>query len=62
MKHFKTLKNFLLKHKKRYILGIMWLLIVDILQLVFPQILKAITDSLQSNELSLRELLNYSLL
>lgn len=62
MKHFKTLKNFLLEHKKRYILGIIWLVIVDILQLIFPQILKKITDLLQSNQLSLDELLNYAML
>lgn len=62
MKHFKTLKNFLLEHKKRYILGIIWLVIVDVLQLIFPQILKKITDLLQSNQLSLDELLNYAML
>lgn len=62
MRHFKTLKKFLLEHKRRYILGIIWLIIVDVLQLIFPQILKNITDLLQSNNLSLKELLNYAIL
>ncbi|MBS4537219.1 ABC transporter ATP-binding protein [Clostridium sp. D2Q-11] len=62
MEHFKTLREFFIEHKKRYILGIIWLIIVDILQLIFPQILRRITDLLESNNLSLNGLLKYSLL
>lgn len=62
MGHFKTLKDFFIEHRKRYILGIIWLIIVDVLQLIFPQILRIITDLLEANELSLNGLLRYSLL
>ncbi|MDO9534175.1 MAG: ABC transporter ATP-binding protein [Bacillota bacterium] len=46
MKDFYTLKDFFLKHKWRYLLGIIWLIIVDSLQLLTPRILGLFTDAL----------------
>lgn len=60
MEHFKTLKEFFLENKKNYFLGVIWLIIVDILQLIIPQILRVITDLLESNNLSTNDLLKYS--
>lgn len=46
MKEFLTLKHFFLQHKGRYIWGIVFLLIVDTLQLVTPRLLGLFTDAL----------------
>ncbi|MBS4535209.1 ABC transporter ATP-binding protein [Clostridium sp. D2Q-14] len=62
MGHFKTLKKFFIEHKKNYFLGVMWLIIVDILQLIIPQILRTVTDLLESNSLSTDDLLKYAFL
>jgi len=59
MHNFKTLKDFFIKHKWKYILGVMWLIIVDIVQLLVPQILKLITDSLQLGTLTRHSLAKY---
>ena len=61
MNTFKTLKNFFIKHKWKYILGIFWLIIVDSTQLIVPQILRKVTDLLESQLLSLNGVLKYSL-
>ena len=49
MKSFLTLKEFLLKHKWSYAFGIIWLLIVDFIQLLVPQILRNLTNDFQNN-------------
>lgn len=59
MRHFWTLKDFFLKHKWKYILGLVWLLGVDLLQLVIPKILGAFTDELKNQSLSSKEMLIY---
>ncbi len=48
MREFLTLKDFFLEHKSRYILGIIWVIIVDSLQLVTPRLLGIFTDELLS--------------
>ncbi|SCG83096.1 ABC transporter related [Proteiniborus sp. DW1] len=60
MHNFKTLKDFFIKHKWKYILGVMWLLIVDIAQLLVPQIFRIVTDSLESGTLTRQNLVKYS--
>lgn len=62
MNSYKTLKPFILEHKWKYLLGIIWLLIVDSVQLIVPQILRKTTNMLQSGTLSIENLLLYSIL
>ena len=45
-------KDFLDKKKGRYLLGIFLLLLVDVVQLIVPQIIKRFTDALQSSTLT----------
>ncbi len=47
MKEFLTLKPFLQRHKWRYTFGLLFLWLVDVLQLLMPQVLKTVTDQLQ---------------
>ncbi|AOY76641.1 ABC transporter ATP-binding protein [Clostridium formicaceticum] len=61
MYSFKTLKPFLIKNKWPYLLGILWLLFVDILQLFIPEVLRSITNQLQKNHLTSNDVLMYSL-
>jgi len=56
-----TLKDFFKKNKWYYIFGIVWLLMVDILQLVVPEILRSFTDKLQQNSLDFESVLRYGL-
>ncbi|MFV9510275.1 ABC transporter ATP-binding protein [Tepidibacillus sp. LV47] len=59
MKHFLTLKGFFIKHKWRYIMGIVWLIAVDTLQLIMPKLLGAFTDELRYGTLSSQQILLY---
>lgn len=61
MKHFKILKDFFAKNKWYYVFGIVWLLMVDILQLLVPEILRRFTDQLQGNLLTASDILLYGL-
>jgi ATP-binding cassette, subfamily B, multidrug efflux pump len=56
------IKDLLLKYKYRYMLGIVFLLGVDLLQLVLPKILGDVTDALESNSLTRPRLLEYALI
>ncbi|MGF7056556.1 ABC transporter ATP-binding protein [Brassicibacter mesophilus] len=60
MSSFKTLKSFFIKHKWKYILGVLWLILVDIIQLIVPQILRKLTNLLESGLLTRQDLLKYS--
>jgi len=53
-------KYFFLKYKKRYLLGVVWLALVDILQLLIPQILRLFTDDLQDGLLDGAGLVRYA--
>lgn len=61
MKAFKTLKDFFIKHKWNYIFGVIWLILVDIVQLILPQVLKKVTDSLQIGQLTYKDLPKYAI-
>jgi ATP-binding cassette subfamily B protein len=61
MRNFATLKEFFIKHKWTYILGIFWLISVDLLQLLVPKILGAYTDELSAGAFEAKRLLLYSL-
>lgn len=54
--------DFFLKYKWRYFWGIMWLLVVDALQLVIPRLLGKITDGLASQSLGGKDIAYFSLL
>ncbi len=56
-----TLKDFFKRNKWYYFFGIIWLLIVDVLQLVVPEILRSFTDQLQSNSLDFDSIIRYAL-
>lgn len=61
MKAFKTLKEFFVENKWSYLLGIVWLIIIDSVQLVVPQILRTTTDLLQNRMLNFQGLIKYGL-
>lgn len=61
MSNFKVLKQFFIKNKWSYIFGILFLLLVDILQLFIPEILRSITNKLQENSLAISEVFPYAL-
>src|SRR5690554_5652418 len=52
MASFITLKGFFKKHKWNYFIGVTWLLIIDLVQLLVPQIIKNLTDDFQSGLIS----------
>ncbi|TCS83216.1 ABC transporter ATP-binding protein [Tepidibacillus fermentans] len=59
MKQFLALKDFFYEYRWRYIIGIIWLIAVDSLQLIMPKLLGAFTDALRNGTLSTRQLLLY---
>lgn len=61
MKSFSRLKSFFIEHKWSYLLGIIWLLIVDVMQLIVPRIIGNLIDSLQYNTLDRNGILRYAL-
>lgn len=62
MKSFKTLKPFFMEHKWNYVLGAIWLIAVDLVQLLVPQILRTVTNLLQDNLLTTKSLIKYGIL
>jgi ATP-binding cassette subfamily B protein len=48
------------KYRWRYILGVVWLILVDILQLIVPSLLGDITDKMKYNTLDLSGIIKYS--
>lgn len=61
MKAFKTLKDFFIRNKWNYFWGIIWLILIDSVQLIVPQILRTATNLLQDRMLTLQGLAKYSL-
>ena len=59
MRHFLALKDFFIEHKWRYIIGLIWLLGVDALQLILPKILGSFTDNVKSGTLNSDKMLTY---
>ena len=62
MRSFLTLKDFISEHKWKYLIGVFWLLIIDSVQLVVPQIFRNLTNDFQNSALSSGRILNYVLL
>ncbi|NNG65850.1 ABC transporter ATP-binding protein [Caldanaerobacter subterraneus] len=61
MKSFTTVIPFIKRHKWDYIIGIIFLLGVDLLQMIIPHLLGSVTDLFKSKDLTPKILLNYSL-
>lgn len=61
MKSFRRLKNFFWENKWTYLLGLIWLLVVDSFQLIVPQILGGFTDNLISQNLNVEMILRYAI-
>ncbi|MCF6461879.1 ABC transporter ATP-binding protein [Clostridium sp. Cult1] len=61
MKAFKTLKEFFISNKWNYLFGIVWLIVIDSVQLIVPQILRTATDLLENRMLTFQGLIKYSL-
>lgn len=59
MGSFIRLKSFLWDNKWSYLFGIIWLVLVDIVQLLVPQILKNLTDDFQSGIINNQLILKY---
>lgn len=62
MKHFIALKDFFIENKRKYIIGILWLIGVDVLQLLIPKILGVYTDALKTGTLTSKNMLFYGFL
>lgn len=62
MSAYRALIPFARKNKWVYLLGVLSLLAVDALQLIIPEILRRLTDGLQSGLLGHQQLFQYSLL
>lgn len=60
MKSFYRIKDLLLKHKKYYIIGVIWLVLIDAVQLIVPQILRRLTDDLTNQTLDYDKVIVYS--
>lgn len=61
MKAFSSVKRFFLENKWNYIFGVLWLIIIDYVQLIVPQILGRATDLLQQGVLGAKGLIKYSI-
>lgn len=59
MELFRYIKDFFVLHKKDYILGIFFLILVDLLQIIPPKIIGTITDSIAGGTLNLKGLIYY---
>lgn len=61
MNSFRYIRDLLLKYKYRYAIGILFLLCVDILQLILPKILGDVTNLLETKSLTRSNLAEYAL-
>ena len=59
MKAFLSLKNFFSKHKWNYLIGIIWLIIIDSVQLIVPQIFRNLTNDFENNLLNSKGITKY---
>ncbi len=62
MKTLRYIRDLLLKNKFKYAIGIIFLLSVDILQLILPKILGDVTDLLENRALTMEKLSEYALI
>lgn len=62
MRAFITLKDFFREHKLDYLIGVIWLILIDAVQLLVPQILRKVTNLLQDGLLTFQVLIKYCIL
>ncbi|MEN6316211.1 MAG: ABC transporter ATP-binding protein [Clostridiaceae bacterium] len=62
MNNLRYIKDLLLKFKYRYVIGILFLLCVDVLQLVLPKVLGDVTDLLEGGSLTQAMLGTYAVI
>lgn len=62
MNNLRYIKDLLLKFKYRYVIGILFLLCVDVLQLVLPKVLGDVTDLLEGGSLTQARLGTYAVI
>ncbi len=56
----KFVLDFVKRHKAKYIFGIIFVLVVDVLQMVLPRIIGQITDDMQNRTINKAMLLSYA--
>lgn len=61
MESFKSLKSFFKQHKWSYFWGVVWLIIVDLVQLLVPLVYKGLADDFDNNLLNLNGITRYSI-
>lgn len=59
MRTFLTLKSFFSKYKFKYLTGIIWLIVIDSVQLIVPQIYRGLTNDFQNNLLDSQGVIKY---
>jgi ATP-binding cassette, subfamily B, multidrug efflux pump len=59
MKNFITLRQFILDHRREYLLGVFWVFFVDLIGLVTPKLLGHFIDALKQGELDSAGVLKY---
>src|SRR6056297_3149942 len=57
-----SLKYFINRYRSRYIMGIIWLILVDSLQLIIPWLLGDLTDRLKLKTINFSGIINYTLI
>lgn len=62
MLSFPLIREFLLKYKWRYIIGLTSLLVVNVMQLLQPQVIRRFVDALPTGRLSGQAIWVYSLI
>lgn len=60
MKSFKSLSGFFRQHKWSYFWGVIWLIIIDLVQLMVPRIIGSLTNDYDNNLLTRNGLIKYS--
>jgi ATP-binding cassette subfamily B protein len=62
LEHFLALREFFVKHRNKYLLGLACLLLVNLIQLLVPQVLRRFTDTLVAGTGDSGEIAVYSLI
>ncbi len=60
MRAFRSLRPFFRRYWHRYALGILWLLVVDVLQLITPRLLGRFADAYEAGQLTVALALRYA--
>ncbi len=61
MKEFRTILPFVWKNRWKYVWGILWIILVDALQMVIPKVMGRFIDGLKEGTMTSKEMLLFSL-